>query len=60
MKILLLDANLRKNSAKYVSFAFWWEKEAVHKLISYIVEKNSKVSFYLFNFIKIWQKKYEV
>lgn len=56
MSMFLFDKELRESTYDFISFGLWWEKDAEHKLISEIYDGEIS-SYYLFNFIKVWQCK---
>ena len=56
MSIFLFNKNKREKTEDYISIGFWWDEETEYKLISPI-DDGDITSYYLFNFIKIWQIK---
>ena len=56
MSIFLFSKDKRDETEDYISVGFWWNEEPMHKLIS-TIEEDASISYYLFNFIKIWQTK---
>ena len=56
MSIFLFNKNNREETEDYISIGFWWDEEPEHKLIS-TIDDGDITSYYLFNFIKIWQIK---
>lgn len=57
MSIFLFDKDKREETEDYISIGFWWDKEPEHILISYSMNNDAVIAYYLFNFIKIWQAK---
>lgn len=56
MSLFLLNKESRDFTEEYISIGFWWDEEPVHKLVSFI-QDETKRTYYLFNFIKIFVVK---
>ena len=56
MSIFLFSKDKRDETEDYISVGFWWNEEPMNKLVS-TIEEDASTSYYLFNFIKIWQTK---
>ena len=57
MNLFLFDKDLRDSTMDFISFGHIWEDDAEHKLISELFDGETS-SYYLFNFVKIWQTKH--
>ena len=57
MSMFLFNKDKREETEDYISIGFGTDEEPMmHKLVS-TIEEDASTSYYLFNFIKIWQTK---
>ena len=56
MSMFLFNKDKREETEDYISIGFLWDEEPEQKLIS-AINNGDITSYYLFNFIKIWQVK---